>query len=116
MAYERTSFIEIETHDRGLEFDLMGNSASLAQGVGFTFSDGSKLTWQPGPLRKAHGLPNILHFILVYGKDVGVGVLVNYLYEKLKGRATLLRIDRQVIQVEKGEITRIITEHIEKSA
>jgi hypothetical protein len=115
MANERTSFIEIETHDRELEFDLMGNPASLQQGVELTLPDGSKLTWQPGPMRKAFGLPAILHYILVYGRDVSAGALGSYFYEKLKGRATVLRVDREEIQIEKGEITRIITEHIEKS-
>ena len=105
---------EIETHDRQLEFDLMGNPASLYQGVALTLPDGSTIAWQPGPLRKAPGLPKILHFILVCGRDVSVGVLASYLYEKLKGRATVLRVDRQEIRIDKGEITRVITEHIEE--
>jgi hypothetical protein len=115
MANERTSFIEIETHDRDLEFDLMGNPPSLEQSVELILADGSKLAWQPGTARKAHGLPTILHYVLVLGRDVSVGLLVNYLFEKLKGRATVLRIDRQEIHIEKGEITRVITEHLEKS-
>jgi hypothetical protein len=113
--YERSSFVEIETQDRELEFDLMDNPASLQQGVEVILPDGSRLAWRPGPLRKVHGLAKILHYVLVYGRDVSAGVLGSYLYEKLKGRATVLRVDRQEIQIEEGEITRIITEHIEKS-
>jgi hypothetical protein len=112
---ERSSFIEIETHDKELEFDLMSNPSALQQGVEVILPDGSKLAWQPGELRKGFGLPKILHYLLVYGRDVSAGVLGSYLYEKLKGRATVLRVDRQEIQIEEGEITRIITEHIEKS-
>jgi len=115
MEKEYSSFLEIETHDKQLEFDLMGNPASLQEGVEIILPDGSKLVWQTGPMRKAFGLPKIFHYILVYGRDVSAGVLGSYLDEKLKGRATTLRIDRQEIQIEKGEITRIITEHIEKN-
>jgi hypothetical protein len=107
--------IEIETHDRALEFDLMGNPAFLEKGVALTLPDGSRLAWQPGPMRKAYGLPQILRYVLEYGSGVSAGILASYLYEKLKGRATVLRVDRQEIQIEQGEITRIITEHIEKS-
>jgi hypothetical protein len=115
MENERSLFIELETHDKELEFDLMGNPPSLEKGVELILPDGSKLAWQPGPMRKAFGLPQILHYILVYGRDVSAGVLGSYLYEKLRGRATALRIDRQEIQIEKGGITKVISEHIEKS-
>jgi hypothetical protein len=108
------SFIEIESHDRRLDFELMNHPASLQEGVAYTLPDGSTLLWQPGPMRKAHGLPAIFHFILVYARDVSAGVLGAYLYDKLKGKATALLIDRQEVQIDKGEITRIITEHIEK--
>jgi hypothetical protein len=106
--------VEIETHDRQLEWDLLGKPAVIREGVSNTFPDGSTLTWQPGALRKMHGAPQFIRFVLSCGKDVIVGVLSGYLYDKLKGRATVLRVDRQEIQIDKGEITRIITEHIEK--
>jgi len=111
----RSSFLEIETHDRELEYELMGGPVSLQEGITHGLPDGSKLAWQPGPLRKAHGLAKVLHFVLVYGRDVSAGVLGSYFYEKLKGRATVLRLDREEVQIEKGEITRIITEHIEQN-
>lgn len=115
MEKEHTLFLEIETHDGQLEFDLMANPPSLHQGVELTLPDGSKLAWQPGPLRKAFGLPKLFHYVLVYGRDVSAGVVGSYLYEKLKGRVTSFRVDRQEVHIEKGDITRVITEHIERA-
>ena len=107
-------FIEIETRDSRLEFDLMGSPVMLESGVHHVLPDGSVLAWQSGPLRKGYGQPWILHFILTYGKDVSAGIAASYLFNKIKGRSTTLRIDRKEVQIEQGQITRVLTEHIEK--
>lgn len=106
--------LEIETNDRKLEWDLLGSPKVLLAGVSVTLPDGSVLAWQPGILRKGHGFPQVIRFVLTVGRDVGIGVLGNYIYGKLRDRATKLRVDREEIQIEEGEIVRIITEHIEE--
>jgi hypothetical protein len=106
--------IEIETHDPQLDFELMGSPAALEEGVRYILPDGSSLVWQSGPLRKAFGVPQVLHFILTYGKDVSAGVIANYVFSKINGRSTALRIDRKEVQLDQGQITRVLTEHIEK--
>jgi hypothetical protein len=113
MATERL-FIEIETHETNLDFELMGSPPMLESGVQYTLPDGSTLVWQSGTVHKAVGAAKILHFFLTYGKDVSAGVIGNYLFSKLKGRSTTLRIDRQEVQIEQGQISRVLTEHIEK--
>jgi predicted transcriptional regulator len=49
------------------------------------------------------------------GDEVGAGLIAAYLYDKLKkGRATKLRIDRTEVEIDKGEIARVLSEHIEQ--
>jgi len=108
--------LEIETHERDWSGTCLGSQANTTgcyilcvvrwQRAGKSVSDASK------DGRSATGLTFLLHL----GKDVAVGVVSAYLYDKLKGRATKLRVDREEIQIEKNEITRIFTEHIEESS
>jgi hypothetical protein len=53
-------------------------------------------------------------FLLSFGTNIAPGLIANWLYEKINGRATELRIDRIDVQINKGEIERIITEKIGK--
>ena len=45
---------------------------------------------------------------------IAVGVVANWLYDKLKGRATTLRIDRIEVHLDRGEIEKILVERIER--
>ena len=51
-------------------------------------------------------------FMLIFGTNVAPGLLANWLYEKINGRATKLWMDRIVVQINKSEIEKIITETI----
>lgn len=106
--------IEIETHDRALDWALMGNPSSLSVGDQVAVPGGGALVWQGGMIRKAVGIPQVFEFLLTFGAGVSSSMIGTYLYERLKGRATTLRIDRREVMIEEGEITRVIEEHIEK--
>jgi hypothetical protein len=51
-------------------------------------------------------------FLLSFGTEIDPGLLGSWLYEKIKGRATKLLIDRIEVQIDKSEIERVISEKI----
>jgi hypothetical protein len=93
----------------------MGRPKSISRDEGHPLPGGGTLYWHAGIVRKGVGFPTISHFLLQLGGDVGTGLIAAYLYDKLtKGRATKLRIDRTEVEIDEGEITRVIEEHIEE--
>jgi hypothetical protein len=53
-------------------------------------------------------------FLLSFGSRVAPSLLASWLYEKISGRATQLRMDRIEVPIDKAEIERIITEKMGK--
>lgn len=107
--------IEVEADGPVVEFELMGRPKSLSEGDSCELPGGGTLYRRGNEGRRAVGFRTICHFVLHLGDGVGTGIIAEYLYDKLKkGRATRLRIDRTEIQIEKGEITRVLEEHIEE--
>ncbi len=56
----------------------------------------------------------ILLFVLTFANRVDTGLMANWLYEKLKDRATRLCLDRIEVQINKSEIERVILEKAKK--
>jgi hypothetical protein len=107
--------LEIDTKDRKLGFDLVGTLNSLRPGTKVEIPGSAILTFDGLIGRKAFGFPITLEFIVSFTSAVSAGIVANWLYEKIKGRASTLRIDRTEVQINKGEIERVIIEKIEKS-
>jgi predicted DNA-binding transcriptional regulator AlpA len=65
--------------------------------------------------RKALDWPSLVSLSLDVTKDIGVGLLASWLYDKLskRGNPRTIRIDRKEIVFDKGEIARVLTERIE---
>lgn len=58
-----------------------------------------------------------LYILITFTVDVSVGLLAAWLYDKLKNyRSQDIRIDRKEIEINEGEIRRIIIEKIEKKS
>ena len=106
--------LEIDTHDSGLGFALFGANATIGAGTSVELPGDAKLTCQSLYIRKALGAPETLTLVVSFGSGVAAGLVADWLYEKLRGRATSLRIDRVEIQIEAGEIRRLLVEKIEK--
>jgi hypothetical protein len=53
-------------------------------------------------------------FAVEFGAGVGTGLFTSWLCEKLKGRATKLKIERTEVEIEAGEIKLIVVEKIER--
>ena len=107
--------IEIDTHDRRLSFDLLDNPKTVHASETAEVPGGAKLTFHGLLVRKAFGIPETIEAILTFGGGVASGLVASWLYEKIKGRATSLRIDEIEVRIDKGEIERIIRRTIEKT-
>lgn len=105
--------IEIETEDRRLGFDLMGTS-KLNAGMKVDIPGDAILSFDSIMGRKAFGFPETLEFIMTFTTGVSASLVASWLYDKIKGRASRIIINRKEIQMNKGEIERIIIETIEK--
>ena len=106
--------IRIETTDQALSADLMSIDA-------VEFEHGVSLRYGGQVVCEASGIPDIIVLIATVPMianvpmNVGVSVIVNWIWEHLKGRdVTGLEIDRTIVEFDKGEITRVILEHIAK--
>lgn len=105
----------IDTEDQKLGFDLMGTPNSLTAGTKVEVPGNAILTLNNIIVRKAFGVPTTLEFIVTFTGGVSAGIVANWLYEKIKGRASKIRIERTELQIKKGEIERIIVEKIKKN-
>ncbi len=105
--------IEIETRDIRVAFDILGTPGRLTSGTSVLAPGGATLTFGGLVERRALGVPEVLEFIVNCSVDIEISLLAAWLYEKVRGRATRLRINRVEIQIEEGEIKRVFSEQIE---
>lgn len=67
-------------------------------------------------MRESYGGEDLIRITLTVAKDVGVGIVSAWLYDKFKsGRSPTIRINRREIEVENDKIARIIDECITES-
>ena len=105
---------EIDTHDFFLARDLMETSSpSPLVGQKRTLPGGATVTFEGIIERRALDFPSTIQLVVSFGKGVLAGVVASWLYNKIKGRASTLRIDRTEVEIEEGEIKRIIKEKIQ---
>lgn len=109
----KTIGIEIETRDGELVSDLMETSSPLI-GQQKSIPGGATVTFKGTLFRKALDLPLTIQLSIGLATAVTASLIANWLSRKIKGRATTLRIDRREVQIEEGEIKRVIEERIEK--
>jgi hypothetical protein len=98
-------FIEIQTEDEKLGFEIMKRPKKIDTKVDLPAS---------AIIMKVH--PSVVgkeKFLLSFGARVAPGLLANSLYEKIKGRATKLLIDRIEVPINKSAIERFIADKIE---
>jgi hypothetical protein len=106
--------VEIETHDRMLEFEMFEATSGLsAESSRVTFSDGSTVAYGGTMVRKAVGFPAIVHVAVELATAVGTGLVTNWLYDKLKSKPAKLRINRREVEITPEKI-RIVIEEIER--
>lgn len=104
--------IEIHTHDTRLVGHLLEES-TISVHDEIQISGGVTLKYDESYIRKAVGFPEIAKFALTFGSGIAAGVAANWIYAKLKGRnIEKLIIERTEIEIEEGEIKRVIEEKL----
>ena len=84
-------------------------SAGKAYRVGI-----GEVSLNPRAALKSFGSPDAVDFTLKILAGISSGVVAKWLWEKLHGKTiSRLRINRREIQLDKGEITRIIEETLD---
>ncbi|MCI0659101.1 MAG: hypothetical protein L0170_18765 [Acidobacteria bacterium] len=106
--------LEIDTHDRSLLFAIM-EATSLSTGQRKVIPGVGTIVYGDQPIAKAFGLPQTIELVLTFGTGVTSGVVANWLFRRISGRAVSLRIERREVAIEEGKITRVIEEIIERS-
>ena len=107
--------IEIETGDEQLLSDLLETSPALARpGFEKALPEGAVITLKDDVKRRAINLPpEIITIALSLSSSLGVNLVSTWLYEKLKGRAAKLHINRKEIRVTQDDIQHIIQEAVQ---
>ena len=97
-------FIEIQSKDEGLVSEIMEAPKKMDIKADLP---GNAVIMKVHPSIEGKKM-----FFLSFGAKVHPEVLANWLYKKIKGRATKLLIDRIEVQINKSEIERVISEKI----
>ena len=97
--------IEIVTTDDSLASDMMGGDDTIS------IPGGATLSYRGTTIHESLNFPETLTFILenVVG-PIASGIVGNWIYEKIKGRAKTARIERKEVRVVREEIIRVIEE------
>ena len=106
--------IEIATNDYNLVLDLMNAKESR---VGTTNSISSDITLQlEQRLFESIGTPDIINLTVSIGRDTAINLFSTWLYDKLKGKASKLKINGTAIEIGEKEINKTIEAKITSTA
>ena len=103
-------FIEIQSQIEGLDSALTKGPERVGKKVDLP------ATATIIPVQRSKGIKGRYMFMLNFGINLAPGLLANWLYEKINGRATMLLMDQTEVPIDKGEIERVITGKIEKES
>ena len=102
----RNIFIEMESQDKWFDSQLLEAPKKLDKKADLPW-DATLMKVHTNKPKKEQYI-----FVLIFGTNVDPGLIANWLYEKINGRATKLWMDRIEVQINKSEIEKIITEII----
>lgn len=105
--------IEIQTHDRQLVSEIIGQQQAVSKET-VNIPGNANIKAKGIAARKAFGLSETLELVLTCGSSVVSSIVANWLWQKLKGRATSLRIDRVEVELNKGDIEKVLIEKIQE--
>jgi hypothetical protein len=104
-------FVQIETKDRDLAYEIMGkeikNGVSLSSGESIELENMS-VAYRSSIVRKAEEIPVIINLVITLGTGVVASYAGSWLYNKIHGKAKKLFVDYKEIEINEGEITKIV--------
>lgn len=77
--------LQIETTDGRLIFDLLDDEKTTVGQI-VEVPGGFSLELEQMDMFKSMGIPAVLHFIVYVAKEADIGLLIAYLYEKVRGK------------------------------
>jgi hypothetical protein len=107
--------IGIATKDRGLSSSILNHPKMFTAGqTKVEIPGGGALVWEGEEMAKAGvDLPRVVQFSLEVGAGVASGLIVNWLWDRLKGKqVTAITMDRTTVEFTEGEIKRVVQEKI----
>lgn len=105
--------LEIDVRDIRVAFDILGTPGRLTSGSRVNAPGGAILTFGGMVERRALDVPGVLQFVVDCSVNVDLGLLAAWLYDNVKGRASRVRINRVEIEIDEGEIKRVLLEQID---
>lgn len=108
--------LAIQTRDRFLAFEIVGNSSRLQVGMTVPITEKVTLTFEGSLLQKAADLADVLSFVVDAAKNVEFNLIAAWLYEKLKGKSVeQVTIGTVVItEITEERIRVAIAQYVEK--
>lgn len=110
----KTLRLEIDTTDRSLANDLSGGQYDVDPDKAVALPGNATLKIDHLIKRYAVDVPETIVALLDVGKDVAIGLVSAWLYDKLKGRAKTLKIEETEVRVVQSEIELMIKHKLEK--
>src|ERR1700691_133190 len=97
--------IQIETPERGLDIEML-ETGHVSKGTELALANVSTVTWAGVPLEKYAADPYVFSLLAGLVSGVGVNLLSNWLYDKLRGRVDVLRINRTGVESDRYRSSR----------
>lgn len=105
--------VQVHTRDRELASDLFGSD--LKAGAVVEVPGGAVCLYDGAITKRGAwpGAPEIIQFTITFATGAASSLLASWLYDKLKGRVTELRIKRKSVEISPEGIRRAVEETIE---
>jgi hypothetical protein len=104
--------VEIVTHDVGLLGDLFGPGTKT--GMQREVESGVNVTLYSSHLHGAIDPAIILELSVSIAEDAAIAPAASWLYDKLKGHNAKILIERTEVEIEEGQIRRVLMEKFER--
>ena len=106
--------LEIETTDRSLADDLIGRRYDADPHRVVALPGNATLKIDHLVKRYTLGVPETIVVLLDIGKDIAIGLVSAWLYDKLKGRAKTLTIEDTEVHIMQSDIEIHIKSRVER--
>jgi hypothetical protein len=104
--------MEIETKDVSLKNQLL-RKRDAKRGDEINIGNAS-IRYEGMTIREGLDLPLIFNFSIEIGKLIVADVIARWILENLEGKQAKLRMERKEVQLEQGQITKVLEEKMVK--
>lgn len=108
--------LEVETYDKQLNSAIIGEQQKVSREKIVNIPGNAILKAKGITIHKAFGFSETLQFVLSFGSGVASGIVANWIFQKIHGRATKLKIERVEVELNKESIERILIEKIQEAS